>query len=112
MAVADLFNTPKTDNEMAHWSFAHMDHHREVNAAILQKYGISLPEYPLDPVDLNDPGAWLNQHQQMHNNTDQILGIPGYDLTEVNLSDPDQRAGWIFLNATLHVAEANSVKSF
>jgi hypothetical protein len=112
MTVALLFNIPSTDEEMAAWSFAHQAHHRDINAAILQERKIALPEYILDPVNLSDPVAFLDLHQQMHNNTDGVLGIPGYDLTDVDWSDEGQRAGWIFLNAQLHVAEANATGSF
>jgi hypothetical protein len=106
MTVASLFNVPTTDDEMRQWSFAHMAHHRDINAAIQQNYSITLPLYILDPVDMNDPKAFLDQHQLMHNNTDQITGVAGFDLSEVNWSDPQQRAGWIYLNAQLHTQES------
>jgi hypothetical protein len=112
MAVADLFNVPETGAQMAQWSFIHMAHHREINAAILESHGVALPEYILDPISLADPQAFLNQHQTMHNNTDAVLGISGYDLTDVDWSDPGNRSGWIFLNATLHVAEADATEQF
>lgn len=108
MALADIFNVPNTDQEMSQWSFAHMDHHRRINAAILASNNVVLPEYILDPVNLADPVAFGLQHQEMHNNTDAILGISGYDLTEVDWSDDGQRAGWIWLNAQLHRAEADA----
>lgn len=112
MSVADLFNIPSTNTEMAAWSFQHMAHHRLINAAIQQTYSIDLPEYILDPVNLADPQAFLNQHQEMHNNTDRLFNISGFDLTDVDWSDPGQRAGWIFLNAQLHVAEADATGAF
>lgn len=112
MALASLFNVPNNTGEMSYWSFAHMDHHRRVNAAILQDFGIALPEYVLDPVDMNNPGSFLELHQQMHNNTDAIIGVSGYDLSAVDWSDTKQRAGWIYLNAQLHVAEADAIGVF
>lgn len=112
MALADLFNTPTTEAEMATWSFNHMAHHREINATILRTKNIALPEYILDPVNLADPQAFLDQHQEMHNNTDALYSISGFDLTEVDWSNPDDRAGWIWLNATLHVTEADASETF
>jgi hypothetical protein len=109
MAVASLFNIPMTDQEMSTWAFAHMAHHRDVNAAIYRTKGVILPEYVLDPVNMADPQGFLNLHQDMHNNTDAVLGISGYNLSEVDWSDPGQRAGWIYLNATLHAAEGAAV---
>jgi hypothetical protein len=112
MAVADLFNTPTTPAEMAAWSFNHMAHHREINETVLRTKKIALPEYILDPVNLADPQGFLDQHQEMHNNTDAVYGISGFDLTEVDWLDPAQRAAWIWLNATLHVSEADASETF
>ena len=109
MSLADLFNIPQDDDSMKKWSALHMAHHRSINFAIQQQTNTLLPLYVIDPVNLANPGAFLNQHQDLHNNTDAILGIPGYDLTEVNWNDPGQRASWIWLNATLHRAEADAL---
>ena len=86
-----------------------MAHHRTVNAAIQAKYALTLPQYVLDPVNLDDPDAFLYQHQIMHNNTDALLGIASYDLTSADFSSPETMAAWIFLNATLHYAEATAL---
>jgi hypothetical protein len=56
--------------------------------------------------------GFLDQHQQMHNNSDAVLGVSSYDLTDVNWADAGQREGWIFLNAQLHQAEANATGVF
>lgn len=109
MALADLFNVPNSDEEMAKWSFIHMAHHRDLNSAIYAKYGDVLPEYAIDPIDLSDPGSFLDLHQQMHNNNDAITGISGYNLSEVDFNDKSKLAAWIYLNATLHVAEAGAL---
>lgn len=112
MSVASLFNIPTTDTEMAQWSFSHQAHHRELNEAILRIYHIALPEYILDPVNLADPVAFLYQHQSWHDDIDAVLNLSGYDLTEVDWSDPGERAGWIWLNAQLHLAEADATETF
>lgn len=112
MALADLFNVPSSPEEMAKWSFAHQAHHRELNDEIFQKHGISIPEYILDPVNLADPLAFLYQHQQWHADIDQVLGIAGYDLTSVDFTDKEDFAGWIWLNAQLHLAEADATEVF
>lgn len=112
MAIASLFNIPSTEDELSAWSFAHMAHHRDVNRAILMQAGVVVPEYILDPFDPDNAATWLQQHQSMHNVTDEIYGISGYDLTEVNWADQSMRAGWIYLNAQLHVSEANATGMF
>ena len=112
MALADIFNIPSAPADMALWSFAHADHHRQLNAAALAQKNVLLAEYILDPVNLEDPSVFLNQHQAMHNAVDSLYGVAGYDLTDVDWSDPSQRAGWIWLNAQLHRAEAAATGAF
>jgi hypothetical protein len=106
MGVADLFNAPKTDREVAAWSFAHMAHHRDLNAQVFKLHNILLPEYVLDPIVPASIQGFLNLHQIMHNNLDLILGVSGNDLSQVDWDNVSEREGWIYLNATLHVAEA------
>ena len=50
----------------------------------------------------------LPHHQEMHDAIDALYGVPGYDLIDVNWQDQDQRAGWVWLNAQLHFAEAQA----
>ena len=97
--LANLFNVPLTDNERASWTFSHMAHHRDINLAIYNLTKIALPEYILDPVDVNDPGQWEYQHQAMHDNQNQILGIQGQDLTGIDWKNQQLLTAWIFLNS-------------
>lgn len=106
-AVADLYNVPSTDAERAAWAFAHMAHHRDINRRIYELVAISLPEYVLDPVDPDDVGQWEYQHQLMHDNQNQILGISGFDLSEVSWKDQNLLAGWIFLHSQEHLQAAD-----
>ncbi len=100
--LADLYNVPTTDEERAFWSFAHMAHHRDINARIYLLVKIALPEYLIDPIDPNDTGNWENLHQQMHDTQNELLGISGQDLTGVDWKDHRLLAGWIFLNSSEH----------
>jgi len=112
MSVADLFNTPDTDEEMATWSQLHFAHHVLINQAILEQHNVALPMYLINPVNLEDAAAFLNLHQQLHTNADQVLGVASQNLLDVDWNDPGQREGWIQLNAQLHVAEANATGVF
>ena len=105
--LADLANVPSTDQERAQWSFAHMAHHRDIAQAIYSLVKIALPEYILDPVDPNDAGQWEYQHQLMHDNQNALLGIDGQDLTGVDWKNPNELAGWIFLNMNEHFQASN-----
>lgn len=104
MALANLANVPADPNTLAEWSFSHMDHHRQIADRIKSVYGIDVPVYPLDPVDLSQSGTsdQLYQHQEMHSAYEAVLSILGNDLTDVNWQDEAQRSDWIFLNFSSH----------
>lgn len=105
-AVASLYNVPTDDAERVAWSFAHMAHHRDINRAIYELVKIALPEYLIDPININDTGNWQYLHQLMHFNQDALLGISGYDLLEVDWKDLGSLQGWIYLNAQEHYQAA------
>ena len=107
--IANIFNVPGNEAELASWASAHMTHHRDINRAIFEQTGISLPEYVLDPIDPQDTGTWEAQHQVMHTNMDIVLGIDGFDLSEVDFTDKDSLAGWIALNSNEHYIAANTL---
>lgn len=102
MALASLYNVPSTDTERSQWAFAHMAHHRDINRKIYELLAIALPEFILDPINLAETGTWEYQHQEMHNNQNSILGIAGFDLSELDWGNQNQLAGWIFLQGQEH----------
>lgn len=105
--LANLYNVPSTDEERAQWSFSHMAHHRDINAKIYLLVKVALPEYILDPIDPRDEGTWEYQHQLMHDNQNQLLGIQGQDLTGLDWKDQNLLAAWIFLNGSEHFQASN-----
>lgn len=108
-AIAALYNVPGTASEMNSWAFAHASHHRDINRLIYQTTGLALIESILDPINPNDIGVWLYQHQQMHQQFEPILGIAGFDLLDVDWQDPQELAGWILLNANSHQQAADTL---
>ncbi len=105
--LADLYNVPGTDEERAFWAFAHMAHHRDIAARIYLLVKIALPEYILDPINIEDSGTWEYQHQLMHDNQNEILGITGQDLTGIDWKNKNELSAWIFLNSNEHVQASN-----
>jgi hypothetical protein len=101
--IASLFNVPSTDEERAQWAFAHMAHHRDINLRIYTLVKVALPEYVLDPIDPNNVGTWEYQHQLMHDNQNQILGIDGQDLTGLDWKNENELAAWVQLNSSEHL---------
>ena len=103
MTVASLLNIPTTPEEFAEWSFSHAAHHRDCSRATLAAKNVVLPEYILDPINLEDGfGTWLYQHQAMHNTQNSALGTAGFDLTDVDWQDQGQFASWIQDNENEH----------
>lgn len=105
--LADLANVPGSDEERAQWSFAHMSHHRDINRRIYELVKVALPEYILDPIDPNDDGTWEYQHQLMHDNFNELLGIQGQDLTGLDWKDKNLLAAWIQLDFNEHYQASN-----
>lgn len=107
MSIANLANVPSTDEERAQWAFSHMAHHRDIAARIYLLVKIAMPEYILEPLNPDDPSTWEDQHQQMHDNQNELLGITGQDLTGVDWKDQRLTAAWIQLNFNEHLQASN-----
>ena len=100
--IASLYNVPSTDEELTTWAFLHAAHHADINRVIQQTQGVQLSAPVLNPFDPNDMQEWLDQHQILHQQMNQVLGISGFNLDEVDFNAEGQRAGWIWLNGQEH----------
>jgi hypothetical protein len=106
-SVAALANIPESDQQRAVWSFQHAAHHADIIRVIYQITKIALPLYVLDPFDINNNSVWNDQHQTMHNQMDQLLGISPFNLDDVDWNDKSTLGGWIFNNFSEHYQAAN-----
>ena len=102
MSVANLFNVPGDEKALLQFSFANMAEHHKIAQALFDDRGVRVDVFILDPLPINDPGVWLYQHQQAHNDQNSALGISGTDLTTVDLKDQGQFAAFIILHAIEH----------
>ncbi len=107
--IAALFNIPTDAEAMQQFSFHNNDSHVLAIRAIKTLTGLTLPQYPLDPIPPQNLGGWLYDHQAMHNSVNQTLGLPGNDLSDVDPSKLDQLTFWIQLHAQEHVAWSNAL---
>ena len=107
MSIANIFNNSETPLELAQWSTLHMILHRNLNLAVLHQHNILLPEFVLDPFDPLAPGVWLLNHQTMHDNIDNIIGLPSYNLLDLNWADPEARQDWLDTHALQMQQETN-----
>jgi hypothetical protein len=109
MSVANIFNVPSTREEMAVWSTLHMIWHRSCLDRVRGALGLVLAEYVLDPAEFTSKSTWLANHQSMHSQLDAVLGIPTYDLVDVDWEDDAQRAAWFSDHAELTRSESDAL---
>lgn len=86
---------------MKAWFFAHHQDHVEIVQAI-QKLGVPMTIYPLDPFTPNAVDTWLRFHQTAHNDFNQALGLDGADLTDVDFRDQEKLADFFWRNYQEH----------
>lgn len=105
-ALLVLYETPKTQGDLSVWSFANAAQHRDINRIIFETTGDILPDFVLDPFDPNDMNAWLYQHQVMHNAQNAVLGIAGFNLTELDWNNPAELGSWLWNHGQEHFQAA------
>lgn len=102
MSLAGLAVVPKTPEELGTWSFEHMAHHRDIIRVLYQQFSLVLTEFILDPFNPNELDLWVYQHQFMHQQMDAVLGIVGFDLSQLDWADPVVLGNWINANQSEH----------
>lgn len=110
MGVATLYNVPTNSNEMNIFSFNNLAEHEKIANAIFNKYNIAVPIFVIDPIPLFNLGAWLQQHQVLHNIMNNVLGTNSNDLTTVDFNDQTQLSEWIWLHAQEHYQAAATLE--
>lgn len=102
MSLVQLLSPPPTDRGFEEYSFAHYQHHRLLIDTILQVKGVQLVYLDIYPVTQANFQSFLENHQQLHDDYEGLLGIQGNDLSSVDFNDEKQRASWTWLNFTSH----------
>ncbi len=102
MALDDLSFAPKNADEFQAFGFSNIASHRDINRVIQQTLNITVQEYPIYPVSLDNPAQWAWQHQQMHNQAWAALGGFGYNLLNVNWEDQSASEMWTALHSDEH----------
>jgi hypothetical protein len=110
MPLAQLSAVPRTPTELQEWAFANAASHRDIIRLVAATKGAKLVEYPLEPFDPADAGqlnSFLSQHQDMHLAMDTALGLPSYNLSEVDWNDTTALAQWISQHFIEHQAASS-----
>jgi hypothetical protein len=103
MSLPYIYYQPQSPDDWQSWGFNHAANHYDWIPAIQQKKNIiGLQQFVLNPIDPENVGMWLYNHQAAHTQANLALGTHGYDLLSIDFSDPEQFAMWIRLNAAEH----------
>jgi len=110
VSLAQLQYPPPTERGMDEWLHAHVRHHEALIQAINEKFGTSLtisqPIWPVDVKDKNQMAIWGRAHLTLHNEMNDILNIPGQDISAPDFSDKRKADGFFFTHQMLHQAAA------
>jgi hypothetical protein len=93
-----LLSVPQTKDEWDTFSFNNKNEIARINAAILARFGTSLPSYPIDPINFEHIFDWLEYNSQSHIAFNDVLGLQSHDLLSIDLQNESQKIAWIFLN--------------
>lgn len=93
------FSTPE---RTSFWVANNIDQHRLISSKVLTKYNTILDIYPINELTEEDWESWFQNHQQMHNDFNSVLGTPGNDFSSLDLKDPSQVALWTQLHFEEH----------
>ena len=100
--LAVLKAVPDGPAELDRWAFHNRAQIDLIRAGIQAQKGVNLTQYQLYPLDLDNPGTWLENNQQAHNDFNAALGTQGADLTEVNFDNANEREAWVWLEHQEH----------
>jgi hypothetical protein len=101
MPLAEISTTPTNDAEKHTFDFAHQDLHRRLVDYLQPFTGDPLDAFVIDPFDVAS-GVSVWQHQIMHNQLDNLLHTPNYDMTQLNWDDRGSRENWVDDNYQAH----------
>ena len=102
MGLPLLYSQPTDDDSWRSWAFNHAANHYYILQAVLVQKSQNLTQFCLDPMDPDNLGLWLYQHQEMHDQVNALLATTGYDLLSYDWDDPDEFAEWLRLNGDEH----------
>ena len=97
-----IVEPPSDERGFDSWAYAHAIDHLEIITAITRTQGVTLPQYPLWPVNVKDIDGWLEQHERAHNDMNQIMQTPGNDLSSVDFKNNAQAKAWFWIQYGEH----------
>jgi hypothetical protein len=105
-----LFDITSSDASIEQFFFWNAQDHIEISQAVQAQKTVNLFQRVLHPVDMQAIDLWLELHQQSHNDINQVLGLSGNDLSDLDFSDPRKVREWMNLHAQEHLAMRQALK--
>ncbi len=84
--------------------FAHWQDHNNIVDTIRLKQTLLFPRYNLYPFLDQVQLRWMMDHQQAHNDFNNLYGLPSHDLQSVDLKDEGSFTRWLHQHWMEHVA--------
>jgi hypothetical protein len=114
-----LYDMPSDTLTWMAWGSVHQSDHFQIAAGIAAVTGQTVPVLPIDPVPLPTRGysqdmilTWFMNHQIMHDAMTAALGLGNFDLSYVDLSNPEQATVWIQYNAIIHQTVIAAISTY
>ena len=110
-----LFNAPVGLGPWLLWGATHQSDHFQIISGILNATGQTVGVLPIDPVPIGNREQmmiWFMNHQEIHNQMNAAMGTGGFDLSFVDLQNPEEARIWLQYNALEHQAIAYRIATF
>lgn len=105
MSLASVLYPGPTARGLDEFFFANFEHHQSIISAIKDTRGVVLEMFQIYPVVSDgDLTTWARQHQRQHDTMNALLGIPGVDLTGIDLKDKKAFDSWAYQHFQQHQA--------
>lgn len=108
MPLAQILYPPPTDQGWEEWLHNHVRQHEALIAALNETRGSSLsipiPIYPVDVKSKSQMQVFNRAHLDLHNEMNQLLGIPGQDISAPDFKDQKALDGWLYTHHSMHLS--------
>lgn len=102
MSLTTILYPPPTERGFDEWTWQHFNHHQAIIQAANVKFGVSLTLNQIYPLNENDISTWLDNHQNMHYQMNQLCNVQSNDLGDVDFKDSKQAAAWFQIHWQEH----------
>jgi hypothetical protein len=107
--LPSLLNIPHSQSEWDQFSWNHRLSHDKIRSAVLAQFKLSLTDYQIDPISPGNIQQFLQNNSSLHNDMNTVLGLPGIDLLDVDLSKDNERDSWLWFHFKEHFDAENKL---